>query len=232
MTVVLSLVTADGVVIASDSQITDRDHGLSYPAQKLHDLGQHAAWGGSGARAVLNDVERCFSEEHDAIVQAPVVAHALQERVLPILRHHYEHFIADVPGEQTTRSPSAYVLAAGHSRGRPWIVEVNPNGMATHYEDVGFHAIGSGAAMAQQAGTLLSHFRVTERSVEHGVVAAVRVLDALTVTSPSVGWPIDVCRITEDDGAHHLGDDEIDDVRTHVHRWRDLEQKALDDLFS
>ena len=71
--------------------------------------------------------------------------------------------------------PAAYVLAAGFTD-RPWIIEVRPDGMASHFEDVGFHAIGSGAAMARQAGTLLSHFRVTERSLDHGVAAAVRVL--------------------------------------------------------
>ena len=49
MTVVLAVRCQDGVVVASDSQITDSDRGMSYPAQKLHELGSHGAWGGSGA---------------------------------------------------------------------------------------------------------------------------------------------------------------------------------------
>jgi 20S proteasome alpha/beta subunit len=53
VTVVLALKCADGVVLGADSQITDSDRGLSYPAQKLHPFGETAAWGGSGARAVL-----------------------------------------------------------------------------------------------------------------------------------------------------------------------------------
>ncbi|HEX6235857.1 MAG TPA: hypothetical protein VFZ68_01615, partial [Acidimicrobiales bacterium] len=64
------------------------------------------------------------------------------------------------------------------------------------YEDIGFHAIGSGAPMAQQAGALLAHFRMTERPVAYGVVVAQRVLDALSYTSPSVGGPLPC-------GAHH-----------------------------
>ena len=230
MTVVLSLLTADGVVLASDSEITEADRGLSFPAQKLHDLGDRAAWGGSGARAVLGDVERCFSDEAAAIVEAPVITHAMQERVVPILRHHYDHYIADIPGSEVDESPAAYVLAAGFTD-RPWIIEVRPDGMASHFEDVGFHAIGSGAAMARQAGTLLSHFRVTERSLDHGVAAAVRVLDSLRVTAPKVGGPIDVCRIDEE-GAHHLDESEVEEVRERVRRWRELENKAFDDLFS
>lgn len=231
MTIVLALTTADGLVIASDSQITDNDRGMSFPAQKLHDLGGRAAWGGSGARSVLTDIERIFDEDAAAILEADPVTHALQERVIPAMRHHYENFIAEVPGEDSTQSPSAFVLAAGYSASTPWIVEINPNGMVSRYEDVGFHAIGSGAPMAQQAGVLLAHFRMTERSIDHGVVAAVRVLDALRVTSPSVGGPIDVCRVTEE-GTDHLDDDEIAGMREHVERWTELEQGVLDSLFS
>ena len=42
VTVVLALRCADGLVIASDSQITDPGRGLSYPAQKLHPLGKRS----------------------------------------------------------------------------------------------------------------------------------------------------------------------------------------------
>jgi len=43
MTVVRALRCADGVVLGSDSQITDGARGLSYPAQKLHPFGDNAA---------------------------------------------------------------------------------------------------------------------------------------------------------------------------------------------
>lgn len=230
MTVVLSVICADGVVVAADTQITDSGHGVSYPARKLHALGDRAAWGGSGARSVLADVERRFDESATAILESDDIGHALQEQVLPVLRHHYEHFIEEVPGEDSTGSPSAYVLAAGYTDGRAWIFEINPNGMVSRYEDIGFHAIGSGAPMAQQAGALLSHFDMTEREVDYGVAALVRVLDALSLTSPSVGGPLNICRITAD-GAEHLDDDEIVAMRKYVERWEEMEQKALDDLF-
>lgn len=230
MTVVLSVICADGVVVAADTQITDSGHGVSYPARKLHALGDRAAWGGSGARSVLADVERRFDESATAILESDDIGHALQEQVLPVLRHHYENFIEEVPGEDSTGSPSAYVLAAGYTDGRAWIFEINPNGMVSRYEDIGFHAIGSGAPMAQQAGALLSHFDMTEREVDYGVAALVRVLDALSLTSPSVGGPLNICRITAD-GAEHLDDDEIVAMRKYVERWEEMEQKALDDLF-
>ncbi|MBO6717293.1 MAG: proteasome protein [Rhizobiaceae bacterium] len=230
MTVVLATVCKDGVVLGSDSQITDKGRGMTYPAEKLHPLGDVAAWGGSGARSVLFDVERCFNENSAAILQASDIGRALQEQVLPILRHHYDTFITDVPGGEGGGSPAAYVMAAGWRDGRPWIVEITPSGMIGHYGDLGFHAIGSGAPMAQQAGSLLSHFHLTERSVRFGCAAVLRVLQALDLTSPSVGEPFSLCRIDKD-GAHHLSDEDIEQVREDVRRWEEAEKAAIDDIF-
>lgn len=74
----------------------------------------------------------------------------------------------------------------------------------------GFHAIGSGSAMAQQAHALLTHCRMTERDVDFGVV--------------------DICRITADE-ATHLEPDEIVEVRGQIDRWIELERSALDGVF-
>lgn len=230
MTVVLAIVCSDGVVIGADSQITESDRGLSFPAQKLHPLGSCAAWGGSGARGVLNDLRPILQDSATAILEAPDIGDELQERALPVLKKHYENYIPDVPGEGSGGGVAAYLLAAGYSQGGPWIVEINPNGLIGRYEDVGFHAIGSGAPMAQQAGALLSHFRMTKRTVEYGVVGVVRVLEALEQTSPSVGRPFSVASIREE-GAHHLDDKEIAKALEDAERWRDLEQEALDRLF-
>lgn len=230
MTVVLALRCVDGLVLASDSQITDPVRGLSYPAQKLHRLGTHGAWGGSGSRGVLHDIKQIFDTEPDSVSEAPDVGRALQERVLPVLQHHYSQFIDDVPNEKPGATPATYVLAAGYSKGAPFIVDVDPHGLVGHYEDIGFHAVGSGSAMAQQAHALLAHLGMRERSVDYGVVAALRVLGALDASSPSVGAPMDICRMTPD-GAHHLDEDEVGRVQERVSRWVELEQRALDELF-
>ncbi len=236
MTVVLALRCADGLVLAADSQITDADRGLSYPARKLHALGDRGAWGGSGARAVLTELEGMFDANPAVVVESGDVGQALAEVVLPVLRRHYANFIPEVPGKSKGgATPATYVLAAGYTgppgSAEPFIVDVDPHGLIGRYEEVGFHAIGSGAAMAQQAGALLAQYRMTERSVDHGVVAVLRVLDALDLTSPSVGGPMNVCRMTPQ-GAHHLDEQEIEQGRERVRRWVELEQRALDDLFA
>jgi 20S proteasome alpha/beta subunit len=107
---------------------------------------------------------------------------------------------------------------------------VDPHGLIGHHEETGFQAVGSGAPMAQQAHALLAHFRMAERDVDYGVVVALRVLDALDATSPSVGGPMDICRITPE-GAEHLSPEKVKDVRVQVDRWVQLEHRALDQLF-
>ena len=203
---------------------------MSYPAQKLHALGTHAAWGGSGSRAALYDIEQIFNDEAEAVLEAKNIGHALQSRVLPVLKHHYDTFIPEVPGQEKAGTPATYVLAAGYAGDVPFIVDLDPNGLVGHHEETGFQAVGSGAPMAQQAHALLSHFRMTEREIDYGVVAALRVLDALDASSPSVGGPMDICRITPDE-AKHLSEDEVEDVRRQVNRWVELEHQALDRLF-
>jgi proteasome beta subunit len=231
MTVVLALRCEDGIVVASDSQITDPARGVSYPAQKLHPLGKHAAWGGSGSRAVLYDIEKLFDSEPEAVVESRDVGRALQARVLPIFKHHYANFITDVPETKPGATPATYVLAAGYAGGEPFIVDLDPHGLIGHHEETGFQAVGSGAPMAQQAYALLANFHMSQRGVDYGVVAALRVLDALDATSPTVGPPMDICRITPE-GAQHLTPDEVEDVRGLTVRWSELEQRAIDELFS
>ena len=70
---------------------------------------------------------------------------------------------------------------------------------------------------------------MVDRPVDYGVLGAVRVIEALSITSPSVGLEINVARITLD-GAHHLDDDEIDAVRDNVKRWIKAEHELLDGL--
>lgn len=86
MTAVLALRCAGGLVVASASQIKVSVRGVSYPAQKLHPLGNNAAWGGSGSRAVLVDLQQIFDAEADAIVEAPDVGLPHHCRWRPALR--------------------------------------------------------------------------------------------------------------------------------------------------
>ena len=92
MTVVLATVCQDGVVLGSDSQITDKGRGMTYPAEKLHPLGELAAWGGSGAAIGAARRRKLLQRAQRGHSGGTRHRRALQEQVLPILRHHYDTF--------------------------------------------------------------------------------------------------------------------------------------------
>ena len=52
---------------------------------------------------MLYDLEQKFDSEPDAIIEADDVGHALQARVVPVLKHHYANFISDVPEANPVR---------------------------------------------------------------------------------------------------------------------------------
>lgn len=57
-----------------------------------------------------------------------------------------------------------------------------------------------------------------------------RVLHALDLTSASVGKPFSLCRI-DADGAHHLSDEEIDEVGEVVRKWEEAKQAVIAKMF-
>jgi proteasome beta subunit len=69
-----------------------------------------------------------------------------------------------------------------------------------------------------------------DRDVDYGLMAVVRVLEALKVSQPMVGGPLDIARITPD-GARRLEEKDIEEVRRHVERWEQADRYTLDSLF-
>ena len=51
------------------------------------------------------------------------------ERVVPLLQHHYQTFIEQVPGESASgATPATYVMVAGYAQGEPFIVDIGDSG--------------------------------------------------------------------------------------------------------
>ena len=228
MTVVLALRCADGVVLGSDSQITDSARGLSYPAQKLHPFGDT---GGVGWQRLAGGAVRPRAAVRRA---APRPCSARRTSGTPCRSGSCRCCAAtttsssrEVPGEKQSgrhaRPPTCW--SPGTPAGSPFIVDIDPHGLIGRYEEVGFHAVGSGSAMAQQAGALLAHFRMTERDVDYGVVAAVRVLDTLRDHLTEHRRPDRRLPDHRRGGAHALSEKDIARVRKQVERWAELERR-------
>jgi hypothetical protein len=88
---------------------------------------------------------------------------------------------SNAPGRENI--PGITVVHIGHAL-QERLIPVFKRHYANFIEDV---------PAQHSAGTPATHVRMTERDVDCGVVAALRVLDALDATSPSVGAPRKSC---------------------------------------
>lgn len=231
MTVVFALHTRDGMVVGADSQATERDRDLTYPVDKIHPLGDRGAWGGRGSRAVLLDVRERLVSTASEILDGGHLGHGLQDQVRPIFQHHYDAYIADVPGDTSeVQAPQVNLLVAAYDNDhQPWIVEVDPHCVIRRYEDVGFHAVGGGAVLAEQAAALITHFGVRELPLRHGLLVALRVLRSVSQVSLTVGGPANLWTVTPD-GAARLSPEELERLDGDLERWRALEREGLDQV--
>ena len=120
---------------------------------------------------MLYDVEQIFNAEADAVVEAKNIGHACRTGAAGA-QTSLRELHPGRAGAGSGRHARHLRLAAGYTGDVPFIVDLDPNGLIGHHEEIGFQAVGSGAPMAQQAHALLAHFRMTERDVDYGVVAA------------------------------------------------------------
>jgi hypothetical protein len=216
--------------MAADSQATETAGNVRHPTDKLFQLTPRSVWGAAGGAQIARDLQRQLPEAATAIDASADPAQLITNEVRKVLLQHYTPYLPQVPGIPIA-SPATSVLACGLGPGdAPWIIEVDPHCAMSHYEDLGFHAIGSGAGFAQLASALMAHFDVRLRPVRHGLLLAYRVMDAaIDISSYGLGKPIQIWAVTPG-GRRRLPKEELDEIEANVGGWRELERQTLDEL--
>jgi len=221
------------MILASDSQATEETGNVRHPIPKLHNLGARSVWGGSGGVQILSEVGTALNAAQAVVDALPrdQIGQNLVSLVRPSLVRHYTNHLS-VPGYPPS-SPASSFLATGFSvDGDPWIVEVDPRCNYSHYESLGFHAIGSAAGFAQLANSLLAHFALQGRPLSHGKLVAYRVLDAAIETSSfGVDGPIQMWTATMA-GVAQVPTEELDQIRASVGGWKEFERDGLNEFLA
>jgi len=228
VTIVIALRCADGVIMASDSQGTEASGNVKFPVEKVFQLHSRAVAGGSGAHQVIADIRADLTSLSDALEASADLDQSLMGRIRPILQKHYGAHIN--PPNLPPSSPASSILTCGlDSRGNPWIIEIDPACTCTHYEQRGFHAIGSGAGFAQVANLLMAHFQAKDRPIEHGKLIAYRTINSVIEASAfGVGGPVQMWTV-DAASVHRLTDDELVAIKDSVGGWEELERATLDE---
>jgi 20S proteasome alpha/beta subunit len=204
MTLVLALHSTEGIVLASDSQMTFTTSGQHVRADthKIQCPWKNVAWGASGNVGVIQRIEQGLQRKYprqDAFDRKTVaeLRSLLSQDVAKIVRPLATDQYLNMP----ERPWQTDVLFAGYAQGDPFIVSVEANLVETDHMPTGFCAIGSGDVFAY-AG--LSHFEVKGRSLYEAKLIAHRVLsDAIKVAAYGLGEPVEMIEIALEADGHH-----------------------------
>lgn len=221
--------------MAADSQGTEGSGNpftqVRKEVPKIFRLTSRAVWGGAGSGQVIQDLNKEVATLESALEASPDMRTSMMSIVKPTLSRHYNDYLQPPRGVQSSAPVSTFLSCGIDPKGEPWILEIEYNCQATHYEELGFHAIGSGAPFAQLANALLSHFEVRDRPLEHGKLVAHRVMDiAINTSAYGIGGPIQMWTV-DSAGVHQLSSDELAAVRTGVGLWQSLEAETLNQVF-
>lgn len=225
MTLVLAIRCREGIVLASDGQVTADAAGqpTRQTARKLFDAGGRIAWGTAGSAGL----RQALSDELGRLDGLPREAGELRRRLASIVVPIQQQAIRDyVPYLDSQPPDLACVFCWCDERG-PWILSIPRTG-----GDHQFHercvAIGSGDIFAQLAMAPFVRPGVPDLDLERAkMVAYAAIADAIEVAAVYLGPPIQMYAVTRE-GARPVPRAEIDGrLAGAVGAWRARQRQAL-----
>ncbi len=219
MTLVLVVPAVDGIVMASDGQVTT---GLvRAPGKKIYPLGSRAAWAAAGELALIQRVaerlqglpaDRSLAKLRDDIGQ--VVKQCITELIQLDFR---ASFFAQDPETLLKLHPADFVFAEFDRT--PLILHITVDGVPEWINEAPF-AAGSGDLFAY---ALLRKYQGRNINLERAQVLAYKVMEeAIAVDAYGLGPPIDVWHITGT-GIRNLKEDEKEALAAAARKLREAE---------
>lgn len=231
MTLILGLICADGVVLASDSQATYTTGGQPVKGRikKLVPQWRNVAWAASGNVGIYQHIQQLFSthkELGDKLRfdnrEVATVIKEICEVLRPSLRTHLGELL-NFPNS----NPWTGFLFCGWVKDGPLLLEVGPDLVVTDHREQGYAAIGSGDIFPYFALASLEHHKVRECSLGRATLIAHRVVhDAISVAAYGLGPPVQMITIPE--GGEVQERDDIEAIKDGVTQWRQIERDALE----
>jgi 20S proteasome alpha/beta subunit len=238
LTLIIALTFKDGVIMAADSLGTESVVGhplldYSMTVEKVSAVGKHVVWGGSGGAGLSQQVKEgldAWGKANEGLLDKPA------EKVCPQIGKAVQDVVNKVFGgspfkDHPQAAPDAlkntFLLTGKPKDGPPWLLEVMWNGEKTHYDERGFHAIGSARVYAYAAHGMIHHYGVKNHDLQHALLCAYRILNfavraaASGVREPYVFW------VVESKGNRQLSEAEVNGIRDTVGLWLDRERASL-----
>jgi proteasome beta subunit len=228
MTVILALRSAEGLVIATDSQATQQMPGstpVKSDAVKLVRHEDHMIWAGTGAQGCNQRVELLLNQNHEMVgpgKERHAIGSAIHQCGNEVQKASHRSF---VPYSTQADAEAWGGIFCGSAADGLFIAEVDPNGGWQFHPEVA--ATGSGYAFAFLAAASVKHHNVSGKSLDHAKVLAYRAIELTCDTAAfGVGLPVQMGVVTEE-GSEILSGAEITGLKETVNLWKQAEVDAL-----
>jgi proteasome beta subunit len=188
MTLILAIPTIDGIVLASDGQITSGE--VRSSGDKIFRLNQHCAWAGAGEVALVQRVAESIggiSVDQPLVSLQDQLANAIKQCVTSLLQLDFRtQFFQGNPEALLSLHPGDFVFA--ECRSRPVILHVTSYGTPEWISRP--YATGNGALFAY---ALLQKYQRVGLTMQQASVLALKVIEeAIEVGAYGLGLPIAV----------------------------------------
>jgi len=206
MTLILGIPAKDGIVLASDGQVTFG--AVRAPATKIYQLNSYSLWSASGELALIQRVAEHLNtlpdREQPLINLRDFLAQAIKTSVEQLLNLDFRtKFASGNPDSLLRLHPGDFIFA--EYREQPRLLHITINGTP---EWICGRPIASGSGDLF-AYALLRKYQGLQLDVQMASLLAFKVIEeTIQVGAYGLGPPIDIWRITQN-GIHHCQEDEI-----------------------
>jgi 20S proteasome alpha/beta subunit len=237
MTVVVGFVGSDGAVMAADTEGSESGH-TRYDVEKIWTCGSLIlGYTGTGSvkQPLAAAVEGAFQQKFrdDPIVERWTARALLRQTAVAPLKDCYEHHLGARDAHGIPVALMGVLLVIGRDENGYWMLELDPMVQATFYTDSGFHTVGSGAAAAYVAHSLMREYDSAGRSVaDLKLIAHRTVQNCIDSIGGALGVGGDVRLWYSHDNSPFVkaSQQEMEVVENGVEQWRAVERESLNQL--
>jgi 20S proteasome alpha/beta subunit len=224
MTLILAIPATDGLVMASDSQITTGE--VRTPGQKIHRLNDRCLWAGAGELALVQRVE-----EHLEALPRDASLSSLRDQLAAIIKQCVTEltqldfrlqFLPPDPDRLLQLHYADFIFAEVARRG-PELLHISSLGSPEWFQERPL-VLGNGDLFAY---ALLQKYQGRSLSLTKAAILAYKVIEeAIEVGAYGLGPPIDLWETTQT-GMRQLAADELAALAAAAHELRGQEIRLL-----
>ena len=239
MTLIMAIECSDGMLLASDSQLTYATQGqpTRRDVEKIF-----CPW--SNVALVVSSNHGGVSEQvatrltsvhsHRTKFENKRREDIIKELTTELTRAVKSILTTNFTGAPGISFPPFAFLFGGYGTNGPFILEVHQDGLATNHTSDHFGAVGSGEIFPYYALPALANFDIPARPITQGKLITYRVMDdAIRVAGQFIGPPIQMIAIDRPNPPTHparsqkMSPDDLLIIRDDVLGWKTLESETL-----